>query len=70
MSVAAHRPEADDVPSPCASICVLDASHALCLGCGRTLHEIATWAEMSADQKRAVVASLPARRMLGRGKPP
>ena len=65
MSAVAHRPDADDVPSPCVSICALDASQTLCLGCGRTLHEIATWVEMSADQKRAVVASLPARQVTG-----
>jgi uncharacterized protein len=51
----------DDVRSPCISVCVLDASGAICVGCGRTLHEIATWVEMSATQKRAVVALLPAR---------
>ncbi|MEP7061786.1 MAG: DUF1289 domain-containing protein [Betaproteobacteria bacterium] len=51
----------DDVRSPCISVCVLDASGAICVGCGRTLHEIATWVDMSAAQKRAVVALLPAR---------
>jgi len=35
---------------------------ALCEGCLRTLDEIAAWSGMSADEKRAVLAKLPARR--------
>jgi uncharacterized protein len=61
MSEPSRRPPHDDVPSPCISVCTLDATRSTCLGCGRTLHEIATWVDMSAAQKRAVVASLPAR---------
>ena len=57
----ARRPADDDVPSPCISVCTLDATQSHCLGCGRTLHEIATWVEMSNAEKRAVVASLPSR---------
>jgi hypothetical protein len=33
----------------------------LCEGCLRTLAEIAAWSGMSADEKRAVLASLAAR---------
>jgi predicted Fe-S protein YdhL (DUF1289 family) len=33
----------------------------LCQGCLRTLAEIAAWSGMSAEEKRAVLASLPAR---------
>lgn len=58
MSDAPRRADDDNVPSPCISICVLDASQSYCTGCGRTLREIATWTDMSADEKRAVVASL------------
>ena len=56
---------ADDVPSPCISVCTLDASQVYCTGCLRTLHEIAEWSRMSADDKRAVLASLSARRAHG-----
>jgi predicted Fe-S protein YdhL (DUF1289 family) len=58
----------DDVPSPCISICVLDTSQSYCTGCGRTLREIAAWTDMSADEKRAVVASL-AERLARAGTP-
>jgi hypothetical protein len=36
----------------------------LCIGCGRTLDEIAGWADMSTEERRAVMAVLPARKAL------
>jgi predicted Fe-S protein YdhL (DUF1289 family) len=54
----------DDVHSPCVSICTLDATGDYCTGCFRTLDEIGQWARLSVDQKRAVIACLPARRAL------
>jgi predicted Fe-S protein YdhL (DUF1289 family) len=53
---------ADHVPSPCVSICTMDAASGLCLGCWRTLDEIAAWSVLDAGAKRAVLAALPARR--------
>ncbi len=61
MTAVARAPAGDDVPSPCISVCTLDATQTRCLGCQRTLHEIATWVDMSAAEKRAVIAALPAR---------
>jgi hypothetical protein len=52
----------DDVPSPCISTCALDAAGAFCVGCFRTLDEIAAWSVLDADARRAVLAMLPARR--------
>ncbi|MCX7276006.1 MAG: DUF1289 domain-containing protein [Burkholderiales bacterium] len=43
-----------DVESPCVSICQLDAAGALCVGCLRTLDEIAAWSSMDSPAKRAV----------------
>jgi predicted Fe-S protein YdhL (DUF1289 family) len=37
----------------------MDAGSGLCIGCGRTLDEIAGWAAMSAEERMAV---LPARK--------
>ena len=42
------------VPSPCISICAMDASSGLCTGCLRTIDEIAGWSRFSDDEKRAV----------------
>ena len=47
--------------SPCIGVCTLDAPHALCLGCGRTLDEIAGWSGMSEPQRLAAMADLPGR---------
>jgi uncharacterized protein len=49
------------VETPCANICLLDADTGLCVGCGRTIEEIARWATMSEVERRAIVAMLPAR---------
>lgn len=51
----------DEVQSPCVKICVIHPTEGLCVGCLRTLDEIAGWSGMSADQRRAVLAALPDR---------
>lgn len=52
------------VPSPCVSICRMDASSGWCEGCLRTIDEIAVWSVLDEDEKRAVWALLPQRREL------
>jgi len=49
------------IETPCINICTLDARSRLCIGCGRTADEIACWAAMSAEERRRVMAELPAR---------
>lgn len=49
------------IETPCIKICTLDARNGLCLGCGRTIDEIARWATMSASERSRVVGELPAR---------
>ena len=43
--------------SPCLNVCVLDAARN-CIGCGRTLDEIARWGRMSAAEQWQVIARL------------
>ena len=50
------------VPSPCTSVCRMDETSGLCIGCARTLDEIASWSVLDDAAKRAIVASLPARK--------
>jgi hypothetical protein len=50
--------------SPCVNICLLDADTGTCVGCGRTLQEIADWASMSDQERRAVMRAIPARMQL------
>jgi len=51
-----------DVPSPCINVCRMNPGTAMCEACFRTLEEIAGWSAMSPEEKRAVLARLPARR--------
>ncbi|MEO7253613.1 MAG: DUF1289 domain-containing protein [Casimicrobium sp.] len=51
-----------DVPSPCVQICIIEPEDGLCVGCARTLDEIAGWGVMSNEARRAVVRSLSLRR--------
>ena len=51
------------VPSPCISVCRIDPATGWCLGCARTLDEIAAWSVLDDTGKRAVWALLPARRV-------
>ena len=43
------------VPSPCVNVCQMDPASGLCLGCLRTLREIADWLEMTPEEKLAVL---------------
>ena len=52
------------VPSPCINVCVLDEARALCIGCGRSLDEIAAWGNASDSEKRAIVARAASRKAL------
>ena len=47
--------------SPCTKICVMDADNRYCLGCARTLDEIALWGAMSDAEQAAVIDALPKR---------
>lgn len=51
----------DEIESPCVKICVIDPETQLCLGCHRTIDEIAAWSGMTPAARAAVVAELPAR---------
>ena len=42
------------LPSPCVSVCRMDAASGLCEGCMRTIDEIAAWGAMDDQGKRAV----------------
>ena len=49
------------IVTPCVKVCVVDGESGLCLGCFRTLHEIAAWAALPEARRRALMAELPAR---------
>ena len=55
--------------SPCIAVCILDPKTRLCLGCGRTLPEIARWPNLASTERRAIMATL-AQRMTDAGLEP
>jgi len=61
MTRVTPRAAAGAVPSPCTSVCRMDAATGWCLGCARTIDEITAWATLGDEAKRAVWALLPAR---------
>jgi len=50
------------IASPCVKVCAVDGMTGLCVGCGRTLKEIAAWSRFTPAERDAVMAALPARR--------
>ena len=40
------KPDASKVPSPCISVCQMDALDEVCVGCYRTRAEIAAWGSL------------------------
>lgn len=48
--------------SPCVKVCQMDPARGLCIGCLRTLDEIARWGGMPDGEREAIMADLPARR--------
>ena len=55
------KDENEPVPSPCQSICSMDAKNGLCLGCLRTLQEIAQWSQANQQVKRQVWLNIQSR---------
>ncbi len=51
----------NEVESPCVKVCVIHEASGLCLGCYRSLDEIAMWSKMAPDARRAVMDELPSR---------
>ena len=49
------------ITSPCINLCVMDDRFGLCLGCGRSLSEIALWGAMSEAERGALMPALPER---------
>jgi predicted Fe-S protein YdhL (DUF1289 family) len=49
------------VPSPCVDVCRLDAA-GLCIGCRRTMEEIAEWPRAKEARRREILRQLACRR--------
>jgi predicted Fe-S protein YdhL (DUF1289 family) len=66
----AFDPDADagPAPSPCINLCRMDPRTGWCLGCLRTLEEIAQWSAAGEETKRAVWRELRRRRLTQQDK--
>jgi len=47
--------------SPCILVCSIDDKTGYCFGCGRTREEIGAWTTYTGEQRRQIMATLPAR---------
>lgn len=50
-----------EVDSPCIKICTVHPVERLCIGCLRSIEEIATWGRMTPEARQAIMAELPSR---------
>lgn len=60
MSLSGAR-EHTDVTSPCVKTCRIDDDSGICIGCGRTLDEIAAWGSLADSDRRAIMSRLASR---------
>ena len=56
------------ISSPCSKVCTIDPRSGLCLGCGRTLGEIAEWGSIPEAERLRIMSVLP-ERMRGLDQP-
>jgi predicted Fe-S protein YdhL (DUF1289 family) len=49
------------IRTPCVNVCAVSGLTGLCIGCGRTLDEVAAWASLTDAQREAIMKALPAR---------
>jgi predicted Fe-S protein YdhL (DUF1289 family) len=55
------RAMTENIPSPCISVCRMDAQRQFCDGCWRTLDELRVWRTASDADKKAIWALIEAR---------
>lgn len=48
--------------TPCVLVCFVDDESGLCLGCFRTVDEVAAWTSLDDAGRAAIMDALPARR--------
>lgn len=51
----------DEIESPCQKICMIHPGARICIGCHRTIEEIAGWSRFEPAERARVLAELPGR---------
>lgn len=54
------------ISTPCLKVCMVSGMTSQCVGCGRTLKEIAAWGRMTEPERLAIMAQLPTRLAAGK----
>lgn len=52
---------ATSIETPCNRVCVVHPALGLCIGCGRSLDEIARWIDLTPAERARIMAQLPSR---------
>lgn len=47
-----------EIDSPCVKLCAVHPVEKICVGCFRTVEEIANWSLMSPEERRRIMAEL------------
>jgi len=50
------------ITTPCIKVCMVDGESGLCLGCYRTLKEIAQWSRLDEAERIMITEALPDRK--------
>lgn len=50
------------IATPCVRVCMVDGASGLCMGCFRTMAEIAGWTKLSDAERAQLMIDLPTRR--------
>ncbi len=50
-----------EIDSPCVRLCTVHPVERICVGCYRSIEEIATWGRMTPEERRAIMTELPSR---------
>lgn len=58
----------NEVDSPCVKLCVMHEKAGICVGCFRTIDEIANWSTLSPEARKALLSELPDRQISLRPK--
>ncbi len=55
-------PDMNEPESPCIKVCAIDPEDRVCMGCYRSLQEIAAWPRLTVIEKRDLLVTLQERR--------
>ena len=50
-----------NIETPCNKVCVVHPTRGVCIGCGRSLDEIARWIDFDDAERARIMAELPPR---------